>query len=210
MPIQTDDIDCRNILIRGSISPPIVRTSLTQESYSEFDVSHVDMRIWDAVQTVITTAASDDLGLTAGAHGTGIWYITAGSLGTAGATTRRCRFRFRMPREYVASQAAKFTFTSGITGSTPNVADASCLLDLEVFKFGANVVITGTDLVSTSATSMNVTTFADVDFELTATTLSPGDVLDGRISITCTDAGSTAANVVPAISKLVLKCHTKG
>lgn len=210
MPILTDDIDCRSILVRGAISPPQPRSSLAQESYSEFDISHCELRIWDAVQTNLTTAGTDDLGLTAGAHGTGIWYVTAGSLGSAGATTRRARFRYLMPYNYVTGQSAKFTFQAGITGSVPNVADASCTLDAEVFKFGSNVLVSGSDLYAGAAQSINSTTFADYDFDLTVTSLSAGDLLDVRLSITCTDAGSTAANVVPAITRLKLKCHTKG
>lgn len=209
MPTTTDDLTCRNLYVLGAL-PPIARSALTAESYSEFDVPLTEMRIWDAFQTVLTTAASDDLGLTAGAYATGIPYITAGSLGSAGATTRYCRFLARMPMNYVAGQAARVSLLAGITGSSPNVADASCTVDLQAFKSATNVLVSGSDLISTSATSMNVTSFAAVTFDLTVTSLSPGDLLDYRINITCTDAGSTAANVVPAITKVTLQCGTKG
>jgi hypothetical protein len=207
--LDDDIVITGSLTIRGAY-PPIARSALTQETYSAFDVPVTDMRVWDAFQTPIATAATDDLGLTAGAFATGTPYVTAGSLGSAGATTRYARFLFQVPMNYVAGQLARFAFLAGITGGTPAAASVSCTLDLECYKVGTGTLVTGSDLVSSSATDMNFTTFVSVPLDLTATSLSPGDVLDCRIAIACNDAVASAANCVPAIQKLQFQASTKG
>lgn len=204
-----------DIVITGSLSirgayPAIARTAITQETYSPFIVDIPNLRVWDAYQTALGTAAADDLGITAGAFATGTPYVTAGSLGSVGATTRYARFLYQVPMNYVSGQLARFSFLAGIAGGTPAVASVSCTLDLEAYKVGTGTLVTGSDLVASSATSMNSTTFASVAMDLTATSLSPGDWLDCRITIACNDAVASAANVVPAIQKIEFQASTKG
>lgn len=198
-----------NLVVEGAL-PAIARTNLTQESYSSFEIPLTDFRVWDAVGTALGSAGSDDLGITSGAFATGIWYLTAGSLGSAGATTRYARVHYQVPMNYVAGQNARLALYAGITGTTPAAASVSCTADVEVYKFGSNVLISGSDLVSSSAQSINSTTFATVTLDLTATSLNPGDWLDIRVAVACNDGTASAANVVPAIAKVQFQAHTKG
>jgi len=150
-----------NLYILGSL-PAITRGNLTQENSTLFPVELTSLRIFDAFQTPLGTAGSDDLGITSGAYATGTPYITAGSLGSVGATTRYARFLFQVPYNYVSEQPAEFTLLCGITGTAPVAASVSCTVDLQAFKVGVNTLVTGSDLISSSATDMNFTAFDDV------------------------------------------------
>jgi len=198
-----------NLYILGSL-PAITRGNLTQENSTLFPVELTSLRIFDAFQTPLGTAGSDDLGITSGAYATGTPYITAGSLGSVGATTRYARFLFQVPYNYVSEQPAEFTLLCGITGTAPVAASVSCTVDLQAFKVGVNTLVTGSDLISSSATDMNFTAFDDVSLSLTATNLVAGDWLDCRLAIACNDSGHTASDVVPAIQKIQFACSTKG
>lgn len=198
-----------NLYVNGAV-PTIYRSQLPVETGSAFEILPQELRVWNAFQTPLGTAGTDDLGITAGAFGTGTPYITAGDCGSAGTTTRYARFLVQLPMNYDAGQAASFAFLAGITGTVPNVAATSCTLDCEAYKVGVDTLVTGSDLISTAAQSINFTAFASYSFNLTVTSANPGDWLDVRITIVCVDGASTAANVVPAIQKLQLIASTQG
>jgi hypothetical protein len=63
--------------------------------------------------------------------------------------------------------------------------------------------------VTTAATDMNNLTFANKDFVITGSSLSPGDVLDIRIAVAVNDAASVAA-VIAALAATDLLCDIKG
>ncbi len=192
--------------------PAIARLNLTQESYSNFEVPFVSMRVWDDYKTPIATAGTsdDDLGFNQGVFGTGTPYISAGDLGTVGAKTRYARFLYQVPMNYVAGQAARFGFLAGIGGTTPQAASSSCTLDFEAFLVGTGNLVSGIDLVSSSATNINFTTFLSAAMDLNVTTLNPGDWLDCRITIACSDASAAAANCRPSIQKAQFQAMTRG
>lgn len=191
----------------GSILPGISRSELVQDNFAEFGIDLPSLRIWDAFQTPIGTAASDDLGLsTGGTFGTSAPYISAGDLKAAGATTRRARFLFTLPPNYVTGESIRIIAAAGMVTT---VADTSCTVDFEVYLSDKDATVGGSDLVTTSATAINSLTFAEKNFEVTASGLLPGDVLDIRVSIACTDA-ATATAVIPAISHLAIALDIKG
>jgi hypothetical protein len=193
--------------VGGSILPGLARSSLSQDNFVEIGVPFAQLRIWDAFQTPITTAASDDLGLsTGGTYGTNAPYISAGDLKAAGATTRRARFLFTVPLNYVAGQSLRFVAYAGMVTT---VADTSCTVDFEAYVLDKDATVGGSDLVTTSATTINSLVFSAKNFDLTATALIPGDVLDVRVSIACTDA-ATATAVIPAIAYLAVSLDVKG
>ena len=79
-----------NVTVGGSVLPGITRANMIQEDFAAYAVRFTDLRVWDAYQTAIGTAGSDDLGLsTGGTWGINAPYISAGDLKAAGATTRR-------------------------------------------------------------------------------------------------------------------------
>jgi len=94
-------------------------------------------------------------------------------------------------------------------GMVTTVADTSCTVDFEVYLCAKTTLASGSDLVTTSATTINSTSFAAKNFDLTSAGLSPGDMLDIRISIACTDAATVTA-VIPAIAHLALALDIKG
>lgn len=187
--------------------PTRPRSNLIQEDFAQFGIRVPELRIHDAFQTPISSAASDDLGIsTGGTYGTDAPYITAGDLKAAGATTRRARFLFTLPECYVAGQSVRFVAYSGMVTT---VADTSCTLDFEAYAFDLDGTVGGSDLVTTSATTINSLTFAEKNFEVTASALAPGDVLDVRVSIACTDSATVTA-VIPAIAHLAAALDIKG
>jgi hypothetical protein len=88
------------------------------------------------------------------------------------------------------------------------VADTSCTIDFQAYRSNQAVGI-GSDLVTTAATTMNSLTDANIDFTVDAATLLPGDLLDIRMAITCTD-GATATAVIPSVGAVELLCSIKG
>jgi len=196
-----------NLQLDGSLLPGIARSSLIQNDFAEYGIPFPRLRIHDAMQTPLSTAASDDLGLsTGGTFGSDSHYLTAGDCKALGATTRRARFLFTLPPEYVAGQSVRI---AAIAGMLTTVADASCTLDFEAYKSDKDGTVGGSDLVTTAATTINSLTFAAKNFELTASGLSAGDVLDIRATILCTDA-ATGTAVTPAIAHLALALDIKG
>ena len=194
-----------DLTVRGTL-PTIQRSGLQQENFASYSVDLVNLRVWDAFQTALGTAASDDLGVATGTFGTGLPYVSTGDLKAAGATTRRARFVFQLPAEYVAGESVRITANAGMVTT---VADTSCTLDFEAYKSNRDTTKTGSDLVTTSATTINSLTFAAKDFDITATSLSPGDILDVRVSIACTDAATVTA-VIGALADLQMKLDIKG
>lgn len=197
-----------DLFVGGSITPLQSRGAiLSQEPNIEYPIPWTDLRVWDAFQTNLPgTAATDDLSIATGTFGTGVPYVSAGDLKAAGATTRYARFVFQLPPEYEAGQTVTLRFSAGMLTT---VADTSCTVDAECYLDGRETVKSGSDLVTTAATSINSTTFANKDFTITPTALTPGDRLDIRIAITCTDAATVTA-VTPAIGAIEMLLDIKG
>jgi hypothetical protein len=200
------DLDVRGSLkVRGSL-PTIPRDSLTQDDFQPVEIPLTSLRVWDAFATPIGSPANDDLGITAGTFATGAPYVSAGDLKAAGATTRRARCLVALPYNYVAGQSVRVTLTAGMLTT---IADTSCTVDVEAYKLDGDATVGGSDVVATAAQSMNSLTFADLDFELTPSTLDAGTLLDVRISVTCTDA-ATGTAVTPAIAGARIEVDLKG
>lgn len=182
------------------------RGELVQEDFAIYGIDFSRLRIHDAFATPLSAAGSDDLGISSGGtFGTDAPYVTSGDV-KAATTTRRLRFLFTLPPEYVTQQSVRVALHAGMITT---VADGSCTVDVEAFKLDKAGLIDGTDLVTTAAMTINSVTFAEKDFELTSSALAPGDVLDIRITIACVDS-ATATAVIPAIAALALALDIKG
>ncbi len=108
--------------------------------------------------------------------------------------------------EYVAGQTVTLRFAAGMKTT---VASSSCTLDIEVWKVGRNMLVTGSDLYSGAAVSINSTTFANKDMQLDVAGLVPGDRLDMRVTLACTDV-ATGTVVQPAVAAFDVLCDIKG
>lgn len=196
-----------NLQIDGLLLPGVTRGTLIQNDFQEYGINPALMRIHDAFASPISAAANDDLGIsTGGTYGTDAPYVTAGDLKALGATTRYARFLFVLPPEYVAGQSVRIVANAGMVTT---VADTSCTLDFEAYKLDLDATVGGSDLVSTAAQSINSTSFAIKNFEVTSAGLSAGNILDIRVAVVCNDA-ATGTAVIPAIAHLAMSLDIKG
>ena len=197
-----------SIRLGGSISPAITKPNiLAIAELQPFPIPLTDFRVWDAMQTLLPgTPSSDDLGLVGGTFGTATPSIRTEDLKAAGATNKRARFLVQIPWEYQPGESITIRFKAGMITT---VAGTSATIDIEAYKLQDDPDdAIGSDLVSTSATSMNSLTFANMDFVITPTSLSPGDILDVRLTIAVNDgAGATA--VIAGITSCKLLCDVR-
>lgn len=154
-------------------------------------VNPMTLRVWDAVQTNLpATAATDDLALITGTFGTKGPTIQGADFG-GGTITQRARFQLHVPTDYVQGGDITIEINAGMLTT---IADDAATVDLEVFRFGLTP-----DVVETAAISINDLTFGNKVFVLDETAISPGDILDCRVTITATDAGNLGV-MIPEIA----------
>lgn len=197
-----------SIRLGGSLSPAVAKGSiLSMAELQPFPIPLTDWRVWDALQTGLPgTPSSDDLALIGGTFGTATPSIRTEDLKAAGATNKRARFLIQLPWEYVAGESVTLRFKAGMITT---VATPTATLDCEAYKLQEDPDdAIGSDLVSTAATTMNSTTFANIDFVITPTSLSPGDILDVRVTIAIND-GATATAVIGGITSAKLLCDVR-
>lgn len=201
----TGDVRITGDLAVDGALPTIPRSSLQQDTLAVFAIPMTSLRVWDAIATNLPgTAANDDLALDGGAWATDSPCITTGDVKTLN-STRYARFQVALPAEYDAGQTVALRFHAGMKTT---VADNACTLDLVCYKSDQEAGI-GADLCVTVAQSINSLTDADVDFTITPTGLTAGDVLDCRIAVAYNDAASGTA-VIAQIGSIELLCDIKG
>lgn len=179
---------------------------LAQRPLQAFPVALTSARVWDAMHTNLPgTPATDDLGLVTGTPGTDAPLISTGDLKAAGATSRKLAFELPIPANYDDGQTVQVVVRSAMETT---VADASATVDLEAYKpDGAGAV--GSDLVTTSAISMNSLTPADRVFTINPASLVKGEKLICVLTIAVNDA-ATATAVTGVVYAIDLKCDTRG
>lgn len=199
-----DIVVAGNIRLNGNVSPGLTKANiLSLAELQAFPIKLTDFRVFDAMGTVLPgTPATDDLGLVGGTFGTATPSLRTEDLKTAGATNNRARVLVQLPWEYEAGQSVTLRFKAGMITTA---ADTTATLDCEAYKLQDDPDDSiGSDLVSTSATSINSTTFTDIDFTVTATSLSPGDILDVRITTAVNDGASGTAVIAGITSAKLL------
>lgn len=206
--IDGDLVVSGDIRVTGSLTPAKAKSAILAQAENQvFPIRLTDFRVWDNMAALLPTAgATDDLGIIEGTFGTATPSLRTEDLKAAGATNNRARVLVHLPWEYVAAQSVTLRFKAGMITT---VADTTATLDCEAYKLQDDPDdAIGSDLVSTSATTINSTTFANIDFTVTATSLSPGDILDVRITTAVNDA-ATGTAVIAGItsSKLLADCR---
>jgi hypothetical protein len=188
------------------VSPQTRATILRQDSLAIFPVNMMNLRVWDAIQTNLPgTAAADDLALIGTTFGSTAPTISAGDCKALGATSRYARFMVELPECYEAGETVTLSLSAGMVTT---VASSSCTVDVECYKINKITGI-GSDLCTTSATTINSLVFAAKAFTITPSGLTAGDVLDIRLTIACNDA-ATGTAVTPTIAGIDLLCDIKG
>ena len=186
-------------------SAAIERSKLAAETL-KYNIPLEMVRVHDALQTALpTTAATDDLGFIIGTFGTDAPVIQTGDA-KASTTTQRGRFSFRLPANYVSGGTISVAAWAGMKTT---ISDATATLDFEVYKKNDSTGLVGSDLVTTSATTINSLTAAEKSFVITPSGLIAGDELDIRATIAITD-GSTPTAVIGRIMKLYMLPSVKG
>lgn len=201
--IPGDLVVAGDIRIGGAITPKISKANLLAlAELQSFPIPLTDFRVWDAMQTLLPgTPSSDDLGLVGGTFGTATPSVRSEDLKAAGATNKRARFLVQIPWEYVAGESISLRFVAGMITT---IAGTSATLDCEAYKLQDDPDDSiGSDLVSTAAQSMNSLTFASLDFAINAGSLSPGDILDVRVTVAVND-GASATAVIAGITSAKL------
>ena len=186
--------------------PVIPREDLEQDANKLFEIPPREMFVFDSGAVLPTAGASDDLGFYQGTHGTNFPYVGTGDFKTT-SITRKARFTFTLPPEYVSDGAL---FVRMRAGMVTTVADTSCTIDVAAFKASstAGAVITGSDKVSTAATTINSLTWDDIDFALDQSGFVAGDEIDVLVTIAGVDgAGATA---VIAAFRAFVGCTIRG
>lgn len=190
----------------GSLGTEVPRAKIAQLANAAYAIPFESWRVHDAVGTNLPgTSATDDLGFYGGTFGTSGPYIGTSDLKTAGATTRYARAIVRIPPEYEDGQTLTLRFAAGMITT---VADTSATLDVEAYILDEDTTISS-DLCTTSATSINSTTFANKDFTITPTSRTGGELLDIRVAIAVTDAASGTA-VIGAFAAAKLLVDIRG
>lgn len=197
----TGDIKCPE----DSINEQTRASILKQDALVPFPILLTDLRVFDAMQTVLPgTAANDDLALVATTFGSVGPVVSSGDV-KASTTTRRARCQVPVPECYDDGQTLNIDVYAGMQTT---VADTSCTVDVECYRLDKLGAI-GSDLCTTSATTMNSLTVAKKSFTINPASLAKGDILDLRFTIACVD-GATGTAVTPVIGGIDLVCDIRG
>jgi predicted RecA/RadA family phage recombinase len=184
----------------GTVS--VARAALVQDDLQPYPIPIDKFRVWDEVQTIIGTPGNDDLGIVDNTFLTGTPSIETGDVKAGGATSRKTRFQFAVPPEYVAGQTITLRANAGMKTT---VADNAASIDFEVVRHAAPNV----DICATAAQSINNLAAANKDFTLTPTNVVPGDILD----VVCTvlvDDDATGTAVIGKVNSVTLLLDIKG
>lgn len=201
LTIPDETLTNQNLAANANIDP----SKMAQRVLAESVVPVHSFRVWDAVASnPVSAAANDDLGLVTGTWGTNPVRLTGGDMKALGATTRRIYFSVPIPANYEDGETIQIRVRAKMETT---LADVSCTVDLEAYVGSSGSL--GSDLVVTSAQSINSLTAANYDFTLSGSGVNPGDLIECRMSIVCNDAASATA-VTPAIYKVSLLCDTRG
>jgi hypothetical protein len=205
--IPGDLIVTGNIRLNGTITPPKAKTDvLALAELQAFPIPLTNFRVWDALQTNLPgTPAADDLGLVGGTFGTATPSLRTQDCKTL-TNSNYARVLVQLPWEYVAGETVTLRFKAGMITT---VAGTSANLDCEVYKLQEDPDdAIGSDLVSTAATTMNSLVFGNIDFVVTSSSLSPGDILDVRVKTAIVDS-VTATAVIAGITSAKLLCDVR-
>lgn len=197
-----DVIVAGDIRVNGNLTPPKAKANiLALAELQSFPIPLTNFRVWDAMATVLPSAgANDDLGLVGGTFGTATPSLRTQDCKTL-TNSNRARVLVQLPWDYVAGESVTLRFKAGMITT---VSGTTATIDCEAYKLQEDPDdAIGSDLVSTAAQTINSLVFANVDFVVTPTSLSPGDILDVRVSTAIVD-GATVTAVIAGITSAKL------
>ncbi len=192
----------RTLNLQGTLSE-LRRSDLLIEENQFYWIKPYEWRVFDALQTVLpTTAASDDLGFYPGTLGTDfptIMGLTAGS-----ALQQKARALIDLPPEYVAADNVKLYAFASMQAAANNTAT----IDFNCYSSDGDMTVTQVHTAG-SAKTINSTSWAAVEFELTVGGLSPGSILDIEMIVDIDDS-TAVANKIARILVAGIKADIRG
>jgi len=200
-----DSGEIKNVHVSGSAE--IGRAKLALETL-KYNVNLEDLRIFDSASNAVlpNTAASDDLGLILGTQGTDGFSVQT-SDAKATTVTQKARFRFWLPPEYEPGGTISIVAHAGMLG--PAISDGTATVDFSCWHKNEADITHGSDLVTTSATTINSTTLAAKSFTVTPTSRVNGDELSVLMTVDITDT-ATGTAVIGLISKIHFALQLRG
>ena len=194
-----------DITLSGAIVPGIARSSLVQDDLQNYVIPFRDWRIADNLSSLLpATAASDDLGMDGETFGTETPFLVT-SDAKATTVTQYGRFQFALPPEYVSGQSVRIQVKAGMKTT---ISDGTATVDFQVYESDDDGGV-GADLCATAAQSINSLTQATLNFDVTATSLAAGDLLDCRMTVAITDSATSTA-VLGKVSRCSVLADIKG
>lgn len=183
----------------------IPRSKLAQDTFAPYAIPLTDLRVHDNFTALLPqTAASDDLAIIETTFGTNAARLQTSDAKTT-SVTQRCRFNFPLPPEYDDGQSILIRVRGGMNTT---ISDGTATVDVECYAHDGDGAV-GSDLCATNALTINVISKANKDFTITPTGLSPGDMLDVRVTIAITDT-ATGTAVIGEISDIQVMLDIKG
>jgi len=183
----------------------VQRGKLAQLQLAEYVIAPTRWRVWNNLNALLGTAAADDLGITSTTFGTNSPAITAGDI--MGVTsTRYARALIDLPMEYDAGETVLIRIYAGMLTT---IADLTCNVDVEIYESDKDGTNDNVELIATAPQSINFLMFQAYDFVVTSTDLTPGAILDTRITVDSQDDNSTTA-VTPTLGAVSLLCDIRG
>ncbi len=210
---HTDLVTCSaGLTVSGTLTLPTSSTDfandIPRDAIAQKTLAKVllPLHLWkkhnDPAASLPATSSGSDLGLYGTTYGTNTPEIMTYDVKAAGAQSLYARFPSLMiPYDYDDGETIQIVSFAGMEGA---VADTSCTIDFEAYKVDGQGGVTGSDLITTVAQSINSLTFADKTFTLDASNVDPGDILDIRMTVAVNDAAS-ASSVQAAIGKVYLQ-----
>lgn len=184
----------------------ISRSKMALES-KKFPVDLATLRIWDSASNAVlpNTAGTDDLGLILGTIATNGHSVRT-SDAKATTVTQKAALVFSLPPEYEAGGTISLVSYAGMLTT---VSDGTATIDKSVYLKDPADATHGSDLVTTSATTINSTTLAAKSFTVTPTSLVNGDELTALLTIAITDA-ATGTAVIGMLTQLYWLIEVRG
>ena len=185
----------------------IARSKLAQDDLTKYAIPWESFKVWNAYATgLANTATADDMGLIGGTWASASPMLqTIDQKNNTTATSCYARFFVALPAEYVTGETVQIRFNCYMVTTVASTTATVDLVAYESTKAGG----IGADLCTTSATSINSLTPANVDFTINPAGLVAGDILDCRVDIAINDTGTGTA-VIGAIGYAALMCDVKG
>lgn len=184
--------------------PDITRAQIAQDALKIYPIPFEAWYVWDSGARLPNTSSSDDLGFYPGTFASASPSIRTFDVKGL-STTLYARTSLYLPPEYDAGETVQLQFMSGMITT---VAGTSATIDAQLYESDGLSGI-GSDLVTTSAISINSLTHALRTFNVTSTNLTAGDVLDLRVAIAVVDAVNATA-VIGAIGSAALLLDVRG